>query len=77
MLVCKIVYYGPKLSGKKTNLQVVHGQIPVNDRTEIISVASDDGTTLFFDWMPKDKVIRARTTLNENPTALTVKIRLL
>lgn len=47
----KIVYYGPPLSGKTTNLEQLHGRLPANRRTELISVKTRDDRTLFFDFM--------------------------
>ncbi len=49
---CKIVYYGPGLSGKTTNLQYVHKKVPVQTRGELISLATDTDRTLFFDFLP-------------------------
>lgn len=49
---CKIVYYGPGLSGKTTNLQYVHRKIPANTKGELISLATDADRTLFFDFLP-------------------------
>ena len=49
---CKIVYYGPGLSGKTTNLQYVHKKIPANSKGELISLATDADRTLFFDFLP-------------------------
>jgi len=49
---CKIVYYGPGLSGKTTNLQYVHQKIPTQTRGELISLATDQDRTLYFDFLP-------------------------
>lgn len=49
---CKIVFYGPGLSGKTTNLQYVHKKIPPNTKGELISLATDADRTLFFDFLP-------------------------
>jgi signal recognition particle receptor subunit beta len=51
---CKIVFYGPGLSGKTTNLQYVHRKIPPQTRGELISLATDQDRTLFFDFLPVD-----------------------
>jgi len=51
---CKIVYYGPGLGGKTTNLQVVHKQIPTKHRGELVSLATEQDRTLFFDFLPLD-----------------------
>lgn len=48
----KIVYYGPGLCGKTTNLQFIHGQIPTNGRSDLLSIATETERTLFFDFMP-------------------------
>lgn len=49
---CKIVYYGPGLSGKTTNLQYIHSKVPGNTRGDLISLATDADRTLYFDFLP-------------------------
>ncbi|MCH9031502.1 MAG: GTPase domain-containing protein [candidate division Zixibacteria bacterium] len=49
---CKIVYYGPGLSGKTTNLQYVHQKVPNNTRGKLISLATESDRTLYFDFLP-------------------------
>lgn len=49
---CKIVYYGPGLSGKTTNLQYIHGKVPNTTRGDLISLATDADRTLYFDFLP-------------------------
>jgi len=49
---CKIVFYGPGLSGKTTNLQYVHQKVPGKTRGELISLATDADRTLYFDFLP-------------------------
>lgn len=49
---CKIVYYGPGLSGKTTNLQYVHGRVPAKSRGDLISLATEADRTLYFDFLP-------------------------
>ncbi len=49
---CKIVYYGPGLSGKTTNLQYVHAKVPGNTRGKLISLATEADRTLYFDFLP-------------------------
>ena len=49
---CKIVYYGPGLSGKTTNLQYVHDRVPSKSRGDLISLATESDRTLFFDFLP-------------------------
>jgi signal recognition particle receptor subunit beta len=53
-ICCKIVFYGPGLSGKTTNLQYVHKKIPSPSRGELISLATDQDRTLYFDFLPVD-----------------------
>ena len=49
---CKIVYYGPGLSGKTTNLQYIHSKVPKNTRGKLISLATEADRTLYFDFLP-------------------------
>jgi signal recognition particle receptor subunit beta len=53
-ICCKIVFYGPGLSGKTTNLQYVHRKMPSPTRGELISLATDQDRTLYFDFLPVD-----------------------
>jgi signal recognition particle receptor subunit beta len=48
----KIVYYGPGLSGKTTNLLDIHRRMPAERRGELRSLATDEERTLFFDFVP-------------------------
>ncbi|QDU84415.1 Mutual gliding-motility protein MglA [Planctomycetes bacterium Pla163] len=50
----KVVYYGPGMSGKTTNLEVVHKRAPDDNRGELTSISTDGDRTLFFDYMPLD-----------------------
>ncbi len=50
----KIVYYGPGLSGKTTNLKFVYSRIPEDRKGEMVSLATEDERTLFFDFLPVD-----------------------
>jgi mutual gliding-motility protein MglA len=50
----KIVYYGPGMSGKTTNLKWVFKQVPENRKGEMVSLATEDERTLFFDFLPVD-----------------------
>lgn len=50
----KIVYYGPGMSGKTTNLEVIHQRAPDQNRGELTSISTDGDRTLFFDFMPLD-----------------------
>ncbi|MDA1196312.1 MAG: ADP-ribosylation factor-like protein, partial [Planctomycetota bacterium] len=51
---CKIVYYGPGMSGKTTNLELVHAKAPDSHRGELTSIATTGERTLYFDYMPLD-----------------------
>jgi GTPase SAR1 family protein len=48
----KIVYYGPGLSGKTTNLQRLHSNVPQEHKGKLLSLATESDRTLFFDFMP-------------------------
>lgn len=48
----KIVYYGPGLGGKTTNVEWIHGQIPEESRGKLVSLATEGERTLFFDFLP-------------------------
>lgn len=50
----KIVYYGPGLGGKTTNLLHIHGRLPGHARGRMVSVATEGERTLFFDFLPVD-----------------------
>ncbi|BAI79536.1 mutual gliding protein A [Deferribacter desulfuricans SSM1] len=49
---CKIVYYGPGLCGKTTNLQYIYQKTDPKMRGKMISLATEVERTLFFDFMP-------------------------
>ncbi len=51
---CKIVYYGPGLGGKTTNLQVIHRKVPSKNKSDMVSLATESDRTLFFDYLPLD-----------------------
>lgn len=51
---CKIVYYGPGLGGKTTNLQVVYDKTGEKQKGKMISLATETDRTLFFDFLPLD-----------------------
>jgi hypothetical protein len=51
---CKIVYYGPGLCGKTTNLQHIHDSTNPESKGKMISLATETDRTLFFDFMPLD-----------------------
>lgn len=48
----KIVYVGPGLSGKTTSLQYIHSCLNAESRSELVSLATDEDRTLFFDFLP-------------------------
>ena len=49
---CKIVYYGPGLCGKTTNLQYIFDSTAPQAKGKLISLATETDRTLFFDFMP-------------------------
>ena len=51
---CKIVYYGPGLCGKTTNLEYIFEKVAPNTRGKLISLATETERTLFFDFLPVD-----------------------
>ena len=51
---CKIVYYGPGLCGKTTNLQYIYDRTNPSAKGKLISLATETDRTLFFDFLPLD-----------------------
>jgi signal recognition particle receptor subunit beta len=51
---CKLVYYGPGLGGKTTNLEFVYNKVAPASRGKMISLATETERTLFFDFLPVD-----------------------
>src|SRR5262247_4385545 len=51
-MTAKIVYYGPGLCGKTTNLQHVHSKTAPGSRGEMVSLETETDRTLFFDLLP-------------------------
>ena len=51
---CKIVYYGPGLGGKTTNLQYIYQITSAENKGKMISLATETERTLFFDFLPID-----------------------
>ena len=49
---CKLVYYGPGLCGKTTNLQHIYSKVEPNTKGKLISLATETERTLFFDFLP-------------------------
>jgi signal recognition particle receptor subunit beta/serine/threonine protein kinase len=50
-LVLKVVYYGPGLAGKTTNLQFLHGQVPEGRASDLVSIDTHSERTLHFDFV--------------------------
>ena len=63
----KLVYYGPALSGKTTNLQSLHGMFSAELRGRLMSLETQNDRTLFFDLLP----LQYKT-----PSGLSVKVKL-
>jgi mutual gliding-motility protein MglA len=51
---CKLVYYGPGLGGKTTNLEHVYNKVAPGAKGKMISLATETERTLFFDFLPVD-----------------------
>lgn len=51
-IIAKVVYYGPSLGGKTTNLQVLHKILDPNSRGKLFSLETEADRTLFFDLLP-------------------------
>ncbi len=51
---CKLVYYGPGLGGKTTNLQWIYEHTGANHKGKMVSLATETDRTLFFDFLPLD-----------------------
>ena len=66
-LTVKLVYYGPALSGKTTNLQAIHRLLSPDGRGRLMTLETRDDRTLFFDLLP--------LTINTE-MGLTVRIKL-
>jgi hypothetical protein len=49
---CKLVYYGPGLCGKTTNLQFIYQKVDPKSKGKLISLATETERTLFFDFLP-------------------------
>jgi signal recognition particle receptor subunit beta len=55
-IAARIVYYGPGLSGKTTNLVNIHARLPETSRGEMRSIATESERTLFFDFVPIEPI---------------------
>jgi signal recognition particle receptor subunit beta len=51
---CKIVYYGPGMSGKTTNVQYIYEQTQQDRRSKLVTLSTENDRTLFFDFLPLD-----------------------
>jgi hypothetical protein len=51
---CKLVYYGPGLGGKTSNLEHIYGKVAPDTRGKMVSLATETERTLFFDFLPVD-----------------------
>lgn len=49
---CKIVYYGPGLGGKTTNIQHVYQKTSANNKNQLVTLNTKNERTLFFDFLP-------------------------
>jgi len=59
----KVVYYGPGLAGKTANLQYIHRCLPETNKGKMVSLATGDDRTLFFDFLPVSALgVRGFTT---------------
>lgn len=63
----KLVYYGPALSGKTTNLQQLHQRIDQSARGRLLALDTKDDRTLFFDLLP---------IVFKSQSGLTIKVKL-
>src|SRR5207244_11421000 len=64
-MTAKIVYFGPGLCGKTTNLQFIYDSLPSNNKSKMLSLSTKADRTLFFDFLPLDlgKIRGMRTKL--------------
>jgi hypothetical protein len=51
---CKIVFYGPGLGGKTTNIQHIYSKTAGKNKGEMVSLNTENERTLFFDFLPLD-----------------------
>lgn len=51
-IICKLVYYGPGMGGKTTNLQYIYEQTAPDHRGKMVSLPNETERTLFFDFLP-------------------------
>jgi GTPase SAR1 family protein len=53
-ITVKLVYYGPGLCGKTTNLEKIYGNPKLENKGKMISMSTETDRTLFFDFMPME-----------------------
>src|SRR5947209_19769589 len=53
-ITVKLVYYGPRLCGKTTNLEKIYGNPKLEHKGKMISMSTETDRTLFFDFMPME-----------------------
>src|ERR1051325_4950646 len=67
-ITAKVVYYGPGLCGKTTNLQFIYDSLPSNNKSKMLSLATKTDRTLFFYFRPLDlgmiRGVRGRKSKN-------------
>ncbi|SNR58946.1 GTP-binding protein [Desulfurobacterium atlanticum] len=75
---CKIVYYGPGLSGKTANIKWIYDHIRPESRGELITLATETERTLFFDFVPIEvanvKGFKVRFHLYTTPGQIIYKV---
>ncbi|HLD99122.1 MAG TPA: GTPase domain-containing protein [Bdellovibrionota bacterium] len=49
---CKIIYFGPGLSGKTTNIQYIYEHTQADSRGKLVTLSTENERTLFFDFLP-------------------------
>jgi signal recognition particle receptor subunit beta len=49
---CKVIYFGPGLGGKTTNIQYIYEQTQQSDRGKLVTLSTENERTLFFDFLP-------------------------
>ena len=63
---CKIVYYGPSLGGKTTNIQWVYNNILADQKSKLISLDANPERTIFFDFLPINRQISCEFLVNSS-----------
>jgi len=70
-ITAKLVYYGPGLGGKTTNLQWIHDHLSFESKGKLVSLATQTDRTLFFDFLPVElgtiRGLRARMQIYTVP----------